>query len=555
MKSIILLIILVCGSLYSQTPTANFSISPNPACTQNVIQILDHSTNAPTAWSYTFTGMGPGQTILAVQNPTIIFNMPGTYTVTLISSNSSGSSLPAVQTLTVLPSPLAQINPAQANNCPGGSPLTININVFGPGGGPYSFIWSTGATTSSISVSPSVTTTYSAIITGTNGCSIQRTSTITVSPATINISSVPANICPGSSSTLTATGTQPGPFTYSWSTGASTRTISTSTPGTYTVTVVNSLGCSAVQTYSLGTSTTLSLTATSNPSVLCAGNTATLRANGATSYTWQTGATTIGTTVNPVSSTTYSVYGELGSCSGTTAITVSVNTTPTVLASASPVSICSGASATLNANGATTYTWSPGGPGQSLTVTPGVNTTYIVSGNNPGCPTRTAAVSVIVNPNPVLITSTSSSLSCPGEVVAIGVSGASSYTWSTGSNSALLLLNPMVTTTYSVTGINSNNCTGTAVITQSVAECAGIDEAGNTNSSLSVYPNPGNGVFIINSPNKSGIELYDLTGMLLKKFESSSIDVIDIQYLPIGIYFLKMMNGNESMTKKLIISR
>jgi PKD repeat protein len=152
-------------SLKAQVPVANFSVTPNPACTNtnNAVQIIDLSTNSPTAWSYTVAIFGPGPGGTAVyntQNPTVSFNFPGTYTITLVSTNAAGSSATHSQTLTVLRSPNANINPANVNSCIGATPVTINVNAVGPGAASDTFSWSTGATSNSITVSPNVTTTF-----------------------------------------------------------------------------------------------------------------------------------------------------------------------------------------------------------------------------------------------------------------------------------------------------------------------------------------------------------------------------------------------------------
>ncbi|GIV27454.1 MAG: hypothetical protein KatS3mg027_1268 [Bacteroidia bacterium] len=65
-------------------------------------------------------------------------------------------------------------------------------------------------------------------------------------------------------------------------------------------------------------------------SVLCSGQTTTLTANGATSYTWSTGDNTPSVVLTPTSSTSYSVIGINGTCTGTALINVTVNNNPTV---------------------------------------------------------------------------------------------------------------------------------------------------------------------------------------------------------------------------------
>ncbi|MCK8482380.1 gliding motility protein, partial [Flavihalobacter algicola] len=103
--------------------------------------------------------------------------------------------------------------------------------------GADTYLWSTGATTASISVTPNSSTTYT--VTGfSNNC--ESTDEVLV---TVNIENVTANagsdvtICNGESTTLTAT----GGTTYVWSTGETTAsiTVNPNTTTDYTVTAFN----------------------------------------------------------------------------------------------------------------------------------------------------------------------------------------------------------------------------------------------------------------------------------------------------------------------------
>jgi hypothetical protein len=553
-KGIFFLVFIASTRALSQAPVADFTMSPNPVCSgsANIVQITDLSTGSPTTWSYTVSGAAPGGTIYQTQNPAIFFNMGGTYTITLIAGNASGVSAPVSYTLLVLPSPFGQINPQNQTTCAGGNPATITMLTGGPGGSSSTFSWSTGANTSSISVSPSVTTIYTCALTSTNGCTTERTATVTISQPTVSISSNPVFICPGSSSTLTATGTNPGPYTYSWSTGVTTRTISASSAGVYSVTVTNANNCTAVQFYTLTTSTTLSLSVISTPSILCAGNTGTLRATGASSYSWSTGASTPNTTVAPTTATTYTVEGQFGACSGSTTITYSVNVTPTVVVVATPTVICGGDTATLTAGGATTYTWIPGNmQTSSITVTPPGNTSYTVRGNNPGCPTRTAGITISVKPKPIVIVTSSSVLPCAGEVVALAAYGASSYTWSTGSNNAIIIETPTVTTTYTVTG-STSGCATSTVFTQSVSDCVGLSENYFRENTLRLFPNPNNGSFKISAPSSMEVQVSDETGRLIRVVQLNVGEIYSINGLSAGMYYVTGTN-NETLTRQKVI--
>ncbi len=98
---------------------------------------------------------------------------------------------------------------------------------------------------------------------------------------------------------------------------------------------------------------------------------------------------------------TYS-YTDGNSCTNTASNTIEVISDPVVTASTVDDQICYGSSATLNAGGASAYTWTPGGSTLSTpVVTPPITTTYTVTGTASGC-TGSAAVTVTVVPLPVI---------------------------------------------------------------------------------------------------------------------------------------------------------
>jgi Secretion system C-terminal sorting domain len=557
-KGAIAIALLLSFKGHSAIPTANFSIT-SPVCTGATYTIQDLSTNLPTSWSYTIQpgGFGPPQqpTITTVQNPTVGFQVQGTYTITLISTNSSGSSVPVTQTITVLAGPNANINPATSNNCPGGAAVTISVTTGGGpfGGGTNTYNWSNGATTNSISVSPSVTTVYFCIITGTNGCSITRDHTVTISNPTVTIVSTPASICPGTACTLQVTITGGGPKTYAWSNASTTTTITTTVTGVYTATGTNGQGCSAVQSYSLGTSTTLSLTATANPSVLCSGNTGNIQIAGASNYTWSNGSSLPTFTVNPTTNTTYTVTGQIGTCTGTTALTLSVSVLPTITIVSNPLILCSGASATLNANGASAYTWTPTNTNlSSIVVSPSLTTTYTVRGQNLGCAARNSTISITVSPSPILAISSNTNSACAGEAIGLSVSGANTYSWNAIGNTPLIIVYPTSTTTYSVTGTNNSNCSSTANITINISACTAITELTKQNALFTVYPNPSNGMVSLSSLTDLQLEIYNLSGQLIKTvlLNQTNAYMVNLSSLTSGIYFIK---SSEGISKKLII--
>jgi hypothetical protein len=128
------------------------------------------------------------------------------------------------------------------------------------------YSWSTGATTSTINVSPTSTTTYTCTVT-TNGVTCTDSVTVVVNNPTIDLGNDVA-AC-GTSTTLTA----PAGFdSYLWSNGATTNTTTVTANGTYSCTVSQG-GCSASDSIDL---TLIDATISASDSTICAGETVTL---------------------------------------------------------------------------------------------------------------------------------------------------------------------------------------------------------------------------------------------------------------------------------------
>jgi hypothetical protein len=371
-------------------------------------------------------------------------------------------------TLTISVNPLPSISAGSSVAICRGTSTTLTAS----GGTTYSWVPSTGLSCTNCAnpvASPTTTTTYT--VTGTtNGCS--RTATVTVTVNSLPTVSAGFNVtrCEGVATTLTGSGAS----TYVWSPATGLSCISCTSPSatpsvttTYTVTGTGSNGCQNTS------SVTVTITPAPNVVItgggaMCVGGSLPLNASGATSYSWSpsTGLS-CSTCASPVTTSTvtrvYVVTGTTAGCSGVASTTVTVNAAPVVSAGTN-VAICSGNSTTLNATGATSYTWSPSiglscSTCASPIATPTSTTTYTLTGTNPlpGC-SSSATVRVTVNPTPALPSGVTEL--CVGRMGTMSCVTASG-TWSSSNTS--------VATVISSNGTVTGVAAGTANISYNLA--------------------------------------------------------------------------------------
>ncbi|MFZ1751034.1 MAG: hypothetical protein WAU01_12610, partial [Saprospiraceae bacterium] len=268
----------------------------------------------------------------------------------------------------VNPLPTAAIS-GNLNICTGGS------TVLTASGG-ASYVWSTGATTANINLSPLNTQTYTVTVTSNKGCTAKAEATIVVTPLPSPMISGKLEICLGESTTLTAT----GGLSYEWSTGATTNQITVSpTEGTtYRVLALNGNGCMEYTSVFVKVNPVPN-PILSGPSEICSGNSATISVTGGGTYSWSNGNTSDHIVVSPLENTTYTVtVTNSDLCTATAHKSVQVNPLPVVIISGN-ASFCNGISSILTASGGASYAWSTGAITSSITINPSFNTTYTVT--------------------------------------------------------------------------------------------------------------------------------------------------------------------------------
>jgi gliding motility-associated-like protein len=469
------------------TGTLSVVVNPLPNVTVNSVAIcLGQATATLTAnnastysWS-AGTNSSTGATVTA--DPVATTN----YTVT--GTDINGCVDTAVATVTVNPLPAITVS----NTGPYCVAATIQLNATG--GTTYAWTGPNGFTNATASPSIANATTaeagqYDVIVTDANGCTATGNTTVVVNTALTPAIASNSPICEQQALNLTCT----NGVSWSWTgpngfaDATQNPTINPATPaatGTYSITLTDANGC-------IGTGTLLvfvnplPLISVSSATICVTQATATLTASGGLNYSWTAGVTPNNidiVTASPAVTTTYTVTGtDANGCSDTAIATILVNPLPVVTVN-SPA-ICPTFTANLTANGATTYTWTSGTTpttGANVIATPASTTQYTVTGTDANGCVSTAVSTVTVNAQLVVDAGVDDTV-CVGDNISLLASGpaGTTYTWNPGNLSGASQTIPAAaTTTYTVSGIDLNGCTGSDMVTITVPAAMVINAGG-----------------------------------------------------------------------------
>lgn len=463
--------------------------------------------------TYSLSGMpstSAGGGFAIVNNVVYVRNTSGFFAANITASSTLNFTL--VSTTITHPGDFAQCPncpslPATAvtNGTMGCGTPTVNV-VATTTASPVTYSWTgpglTGPTNASVAVA-NAPGTYSCTI-SMGGCppmSTVVTTTVTSNGTVINPSLTVSNTitCANPNSTITVTPGPPG-YTYTWTGpgitgGAGTATITVNQTGTYSVAVASTTNsCQGSQSVSVVSNTTAPIvTSTPTGTSICFGQSTGFTAAGASTYTWNTGATTAAISVTPNITTSYTVVGTnaVNGCTNSAVSTVTVIPLPTPNANSNSP-ICVGATLNLNGSGGTTYLWNGPNSFMSVTQNPSIpNVTlaeagiYTLTAISGAC-TGTTTTSVTINPLPVP-TATNSGPVCEGVGINFTGTGGVFYSW-TGpagfvSNSATPgILVPSIANSgaYIVTVTDANGCMNTATTTAVINPLPAISISGST---------------------------------------------------------------------------
>jgi gliding motility-associated-like protein len=493
----------------SQAISATISVTQNVLCHGGNSGSIDLSPSGGTV-PYTYLWSN-GTTTQDLTNIAA-----GTYTVTVTDAN--GCSTVKSATVTQPSASLSlTASMTQPVSCRGGNNGSANAVTNG-GTTPYTYLWSNGATTAS--VTGLAAGSYTVTVTDANSCTAVAMVTITQPSAVLaaTISSQQAVNCFGGNNgsiNLSVSGGT-GPYAFNWSNGATTEDVNGLSAGSYTVTVTDSRGCSAQASATItqpSASVTASASVTQNVSCFGGNNgSVALNVSGGTppySYLWNNGSTQQNLT--GLSAGTYSVtVTDANNCTGTTSVTITqpASGLSSQLNITQNVSCYGGNNGSLTltvSNGTAPYSflWNTGATSQNLTgLTAGSYSVTITDAN--GCTNfRTATIS---QPSAALNASVSStsSVSCFGgsngsvDLTVTGGTGPFSYLWNNGNTSQDL--NNISSGTYTVTVTDANGCTATtsatvgqpsAALSASTAASQNVSCYGGANGSISLTVNGG----------------------------------------------------------------
>ena len=332
----------------------------------------------------------------------------------------------------------------------------------------WSYLWSTGDTTSTINVNPLMNTQYWVAISDGNNTWYDSVN-VSVNLLDINITQTDTILCAGDSSGTLGVDINPGngPYQYLWNTGSTLDSLKNVTVGTYSVTVTDGMGCSAsdainIVSPNLMTLTTQGISNYNGFDISCSGEAdavAYANANGGTpgyTYLWSNGAT--GDTVSSLSFGTYFVT--VIDSNGCSTLDTLILTEPLPLAlNISSLSNVFGNqidcygdstgvlfSALVGGAGGYSYTWNNGSTIDSI-YNLGAGTYWVTAQDTNGC-TLTDTVTLTQPSLPFTTTASTQSnfngfgISCNGgndgsiSVSAQGSNAPYSYAWSNGATTA-----------------------------------------------------------------------------------------------------------------------
>ncbi|MBK9637014.1 MAG: T9SS type A sorting domain-containing protein [Bacteroidetes bacterium] len=566
---------------------ASFTVNDSTICPGESIQFSNTTTGTVLTKKWYFTGGTPATA--TNNNPTVAYNTPGVYPVSLVTTNASGTDSTIKNSYITVYAPPTATCTAGGNTtfCQGGS-VVLNANT----GSGLTHQWQknnvniVGATSSNYTANANGV--FRVFVTSSVGCTNTSTGiSVTVNPkpvATISAGGV-TTFCPGDSVVLSAS---PGSgYTYVWKknyttlAGVTGNTYAAKASASYKVVVTNGFGCSKTSNIIPVTVNTPVATATIQGSAsVCNGNGVTLKANSGAglTYQWKIGSTNI----TGATDSTYTAYTSgsykvkvTNSCGfkTSTAQTVTIHPLPTIaIAANGPVAFCTGGSVLLSSTGdvGLTYVWTKNGTAiagaTSSNYTAGATGVYaVIATNGFGCTSTSNTITVTVNNTQANITANGPTTFCVGDSVVLSANTGANLTYQWTQNN--ITINGATSSTHSAKTagayrVNITNtatgCVKTSAAVQVTVNCRLGDGAQLDGVEMEISPNPfynQTEVNIVLPETESGsLQITSIDGKVItsEMLKGGKNTLLVGQELESGVYLIRLTSGGVEKVKRIV---
>lgn len=470
-------------------------------------------------------------------------------------------------------------------NC-GHSNGTATATPSGGSGGGYTYLWNT-------SLFPQTTQTAINLPAGTYTVTVSCGTETAMASVIINdlpgpsvsITGVTNTTCGNANGSTTATAFGGNsPYNFTWSNSQSGPTLINVMAGTYTVTVTDANACIAINTLTItdAPGPTVSITNISSASCGVANGSATLGVNGGTppySYNWNSNPPEFTQTLANVAAGAYCVsVTDANGCLATTCIAIGQDPGPiaTINSTNETCGMANGTATTIAIGGLGyyTYLWSDG---QTTATATGLSQgTYGVTMSDGGC-SASAAVTILEIPGPIAAFTLVPDTTIQHHYYVINnASGIPplSYLWSWGDGTFDTIAYP--THTYSAAGIysiclNITDSTGSACASihcdtsflqksQNTIITIDVIPSGATGINVNelpdpikIYPNPVTNMLILETPDKSDVEILNIQGQLIKTLAAEDYKTgVDVSAFPDGVYIVEVKTEKGIVVKRFV---
>lgn len=420
----------------------------------------------------------------------------GTYTVTVTDAANCRETRThlLLQPATALTVTLSKTDTRCDNTASG-----IATAIAAGGTSPYTYSWSSGATTASISGLNAGS--YTVTVTDANGCTKAGTITLLQSSGTLSVNATvtPASCYSTATGSISVSGTGgTAPYTFQWNNGNAAPTLLQLAAGAYTVTVSDANQCSAIATYTVSQPAAVLSATITNASTRCYqqnSGTATATATGGTmpyGYSWNTGAAT--GTINNLAAGNYTVtVTDANGCTFSKSTYITAPATPvTVTLKSNNISCNGGTNGSIISTpaGGTPpyiYSWSNGASTQGI-FSLGTGTYSITVTDQNGC-SASGSAKLTQPAKPMVLSTTATHINCASKTVGsinLTVSGGPApytYLWSNGSVQEDIT--NLTAGNYTVTVTDANGCS--AQTTRTVLQPGGAMQLVSTINNIPCF--------------------------------------------------------------------